>query len=61
MKSEGYGKDYKYAHSYGEHFVEQNYFPESFKNTPQFYSPQNEGREKFLKERLGKLWKDRYQ
>jgi len=61
MKSEGYGKNYKYAHSYGEHFVEQNYFPESFKNTPQFYSPQNEGREKFLKERLGKLWKDRYQ
>ena len=61
IKSEGYGKDYKYAHSYDEHFVEQNYFPESFKNTPQFYNPQNEGREKFLKERLGNLWKDRYQ
>ena len=60
MKSEGYGKDYKYSHSYDNHFVEQNYFPESFVNTPVFYSPQNEGREKFLKERLGRLWKDRY-
>jgi len=60
MKSEGYGKDYKYAHSFDNHFVEQNYFPEFFNTTPQFYNPQNEGREKFLKERLGKLWKDRY-
>ena len=60
MKSEGYGKDYKYAHSYDNHFVEQNYFPESFTQPPVFYNPQNEGREKFLKERLSKLWKDRY-
>ena len=60
MKSKGYGKDYKYAHSYDNHFVEQNYFPESFANPPIFYSPRNEGREKFLKERLEKLWKDRY-
>ena len=44
----------------GEYFVEQNYFPESFANTPVFYTPQNEGREKFLKERLEKLWQDRY-
>ena len=61
MKSEGYGKDYKYAHSFDNHFVEQNYFPEFFNTAPQFYNPQNEGREKFLKERLGNLWKDRYQ
>ena len=60
MRSEGYGKDYKYTHSYDNHFVEQNYFPESFSNTPVFYSPQNEGRERFLKERLSKLWKNRY-
>ena len=61
MKYEGYGKDYKYAHSFDNHFVEQNYFPEFFNTAPQFYNPQNEGREKFLKERLGNLWKDRYQ
>ena len=60
LKSDDYGKDYKYSHSYDNHFVEQNYFPESFENTPVFYSPQDEGREKFLKERLGRLWKDRY-
>ena len=60
MKSEDYGKDYKYAHSYDNHFVEQNYFPESFTQPPVFYNPQNEGREKFIKERLSKLWKDRY-
>ena len=60
MRSEGYGKDYKYTHSYDNHFVEQNYFPESFANPPTFYSPHNEGREKFIKERLDKLWKDRY-
>ena len=60
MKSEDYGKDYKYAHSYDNHFVEQNYFPESFANPPIFYSPHNKGREKFLRARLEKLWKDRY-
>ena len=60
LQSESYGKDYKYAHSYDNHFVEQNYFPEFFINPPVFYYPQNEGREKFLKERLGKLWKNRY-
>jgi len=60
MKSEGYGKDYKYTHSFDNHFVEQNYFPEFFNIPPRFYNPQNEGREKFLKERLSKIWKDRY-
>jgi len=60
MKSEGYEKDYKYAHSFENNFVEQNYFPEFFNSSPKFYDPKNEGREKFLKERLGKLWKNRY-
>ncbi|MDP6936350.1 MAG: replication-associated recombination protein A [Candidatus Marinimicrobia bacterium] len=60
MKSEGYGKTYKYPHSYENHFVEQHYFPETFSNSPLFYSPENEGREKFLKERLEKLWPERY-
>ena len=60
MKSEGYGKNYKYTHSYDNHFVKQNYFPEAFTDPPVFYNPQSVGREKFLKERLDKLWKDRY-
>ena len=60
MKSEGYGKDYKYSHSFDNHFVEQNYFPDTFSSPPVFYTPQNEGREKYIKERLEKLWKNRY-
>ena len=60
MKSEGYRKDYKYAHAYDNHFVKQNYFPETFRDPPVFYYPENEGREKFLKERLDKLWPGRY-
>jgi len=60
MKSEDYGKDYKYAHTYDNHFVKHNYFPETFTDPPVFYYPENEGREKFLKERLDKLWTGRY-
>ena len=37
-----------------------DYLDRFFNAPPQFYNPQNEGREKFLKERLEKLWKDRY-
>ena len=60
MKSEGFGENYKYSHSYDDHFVNQNYFPETFNNSPVFYTPTNLGREKFLKERLEKLWPNRY-
>ena len=60
MKNEGYGKNYKYAHSYPDHFVKDNFMPENFTETPSFYNPSNQGREKFLKERLNKLWKDRF-
>jgi putative ATPase len=60
MKNEGYGKNYKYAHSFPDHFVNDNYMPENFTETPSFYNPSNQGREKFLKERLNKLWKDRF-
>ena len=60
MESEGYVQDYKYVHSYDNHFEEQNYFPETFLDSPVFYYPQNTGREKFIKERLEKLWKNRY-
>jgi len=60
MKEEGYGKGYQYSHDYENHFVKQNYFPETFDQPSVFYIPGNEGREKFLKERLKKLWKERY-
>tara|TARA_Y100000588_G_scaffold384529_1_gene475965 strand:- start:481 stop:1785 length:1305 start_codon:yes stop_codon:yes gene_type:complete len=60
MQEMEFGKDYKYAHNYKNHFIKQNYFPENFKKEVVFYTPTNEGREKFLKERLEKKWKKRY-
>lgn len=56
MKDIGYGKDYKYAHDYENHFVEENYLPDELKNK-QFYFPTESGQEKKLKEWLKFLWK----
>jgi len=56
MKKLGYGKEYKYAHEYKDHFVEENYFPEEMKGT-QYYFPTDLGQEKNLKERLALFWK----
>ena len=60
MKEIGFGKNYKYSHDYDNHFIKQNYFPETFVEPPVFYYPEDEGREKFIKERLEKFWKERY-
>ena len=60
MENIGYGKKYQYSHDYDNHFSNQDYFPETFDKPYVFYIPGNEGREKFLKERLKKLWQDRY-
>ena len=59
MKKEGYGKDYKYPHSFDEHFVKESYFPDGMQEKA-FYFPSEFGKEKYFKERLEKLWKDRY-
>lgn len=55
MNKLGYGKDYKYAHNYPEHFIKQQYLPDSLKGT-RFYNPSNQGFEKQISERL-KIWK----
>ncbi|NOZ08518.1 MAG: replication-associated recombination protein A [FCB group bacterium] len=60
MKSLGHGKDYQYPHAHKDHFVNESYFPDEVENPPSFYNPTDQGREKFLKERLSALWKDRY-
>ena len=54
MKKLGYGKDYKYAHNYPEHFVEQEYLPSSLKGK-RYYVPSEQGYEKQIGARL-KLW-----
>jgi len=57
MKDLGYGEEYKYAHSYEEHFVAEHYLPEELKNQ-QFYSPGNNAREEEMRKRLHHLWKE---
>ena len=59
MKQEGYGAGYKYPHSYPAHFVAQHYFPEGMEPKA-YYRPGDEGREKYIRERLGQFWNDRY-
>jgi putative ATPase len=59
MKDIGYGKDYKYAHSFDEHFVDENYFPENI-SEKRFYHPGENQREKEMKDRLNRLWKGRF-
>lgn len=56
MKEIGYGKNYKYAHDFQNHFVEENYLPDDLKNK-QFYFPTENGQEKKLKDWLKFLWK----
>jgi putative ATPase len=51
MKSLGYGRNYKYAHEFQEAFVPQTYLPESLIGN-RFYSPREQGYEKFIKQRL---------
>jgi len=56
MKELGYGSDYKYAHDYQNHFVEENYLPDELAGK-QFYLPTEQGQEKKIKEWLKSLWK----
>ncbi len=58
MKSQGYGKGYKYSHDYPGHFVEQDYLPGELKDRI-YYHPTQEGREQQLGERLRERWKRR--
>jgi putative ATPase len=59
MKNIGYGKDYKYAHSYEGNFTDQDFLPDEIKGT-KLYNPGNNAREQESKEKLKKLWGDRY-
>ena len=52
-KKLGRGQEYKYAHDFKEHFVEQEYMP----GTDIYYEPTELGYEKKIKERLERLRK----
>jgi putative ATPase len=59
MKQLGYGKDYKYAHAYENHFVEQQFLPDELKDT-RLWHPQPNAAEEKLKERMATLWGGRF-
>jgi len=59
MKRLGYGKNYKYAHSYESNFTEQEFLPDEIKGT-KFYDPGKNPREEELRKFLRGLWKDKY-
>jgi putative ATPase len=59
MKNIGYGKDYKYAHSYEGNFTDQDFLPDAVKGT-KLYDPGNNARENEAREKLRKLWGNRY-
>jgi putative ATPase len=59
MKNMGYGKDYKYAHSYEGNFVQADFLPEQIEGT-KFYDPGNNAREEELRKYLRSLWKEKY-
>jgi putative ATPase len=57
MQKLGYGKDYKHAHNYAEHIVEQEHLPKELLGK-RYYTPSDSGYEKEIKERL-KFWEDK--
>ncbi|MDY6801184.1 MAG: replication-associated recombination protein A [Bacteroidota bacterium] len=59
MKDLGYGKNYKYAHSYEGNFVQDDFLPEQLKSTL-IYTPQKNAKEAELLNRLKNLWKGKY-
>jgi putative ATPase len=59
MKNIGYGKDYKYAHDFENNFVVQEFLPDKLSGM-KFYDPQENLREKEIRERLKTLWKSKY-
>ena len=59
MKRLGYGKNYKYAHSYEGNFSGQEFLPDEIKGT-KFYDPGKNPREEELRRFLKGLWKNKY-
>jgi len=57
MRETGYGKGYKYAHDYPDHFVKQQNLPPSLQGK-RYYVPSDQGYEKEIAARLKKWWKE---
>lgn len=59
MKEMDYGKNYQYAHSFENNFVNMEFLPEKIKGT-KFYEPGKNAREEELRNYLKRLWKEKY-
>lgn len=59
MKNLGYGKDYRYTHSYENNFSAQEYLPPELAGT-KFYDPGRNAREEELRRYLKNLWGEKY-
>ena len=60
MKDLDYGKDYKYAHDYANHFVDQEFLPDDIQGV-KFFEPGKNSRETAMRAFLKIRWKDKYQ
>lgn len=60
MKKMGYGKNYKYAHSFEQNFTEQEFLPDALAGR-KFYDPGKNPREEELRKFLRSLWKNKYE
>jgi putative ATPase len=59
MKKLEYGKNYQYAHSYENNFVQMEFLPDEIKNTL-LYNPGKNAREEELRKFLKERWKEKY-
>ncbi len=55
MDELGYGADYKYAHNYPNHFVKQQYMPDSVAGT-RFWTAAENPQEAKMNDRMNSLW-----
>jgi putative ATPase len=59
MKELEYGQGYVHPHDEPGHFAKVDYFPEKVAERS-YYIPTDEGHEQFIRQRLAKLWPERY-
>lgn len=59
MKDLGYGKEYQYAHSFKDNFVNMEFLPDVIAGQ-KFYDPGDNPREEEMRSYLRKLWREKY-